>query len=290
MFLYYFMGVTMKDCSLSKKLIAIVALFFVLSANAIADSEREKPILLIGASYETGLTPLDDNIEGPFFGWAVQDGSYLGLGNALIRDERLSGFVINEAQGGATTFGRLRCGPTFCLPWGWEGMDLQLQRALKRVAKLDAFGNVLGYNADYLIIGLFNDCGHAGAMGVPHVETEPCTETELNEIVDRLRDLALEAVSHDITPIVTIPPKFEEINNQILKDNFNLKWVMDKTASDTLRELIQTRIPAEVSEAILVDAWADFEYIEGDGHPTYETAERAAKRYAHAMHKHQQSQ
>jgi len=31
-------------------------------------------------------------------------GAYLNLGNALVKDPRLPAYVINEAQGGATTF------------------------------------------------------------------------------------------------------------------------------------------------------------------------------------------
>ncbi|MFC1749135.1 hypothetical protein ACFL2V_10050 [Pseudomonadota bacterium] len=281
----------MKFSFLVKSAVSATVLSLILSTNVSADQEREKPILVIGASYENSLTPLDDNIQGPFGGFANLYGSQLTLGDALVRDERLSGFVINEAQGGATTFTRLRCGPTFCLPLGWEGMDLQFQRALSRVAMRDASGNILGYNADYVVIGMPNDCLHSGAMGIPHQETSPCNNSDLNGSVDRLRDIAQDAVSKNITPVFNILPKYNDVDFATFKALFNMAWVIDETTYNEFRDLIQTRIQAEVPETIFVDGWEKFVPIEGDGlHPDYESTEHAAKRIAQAMHKHQVGQ
>ncbi len=68
-------------------------------------------ILVIGASFENAVTPFNDKLEAPLGGISVNAGSYLSLGNALARTPLLDGFIINEAQAGATTFDRLNCTP-----------------------------------------------------------------------------------------------------------------------------------------------------------------------------------
>lgn len=262
------------------------ALFF--SQVILADENNSKPILIIGASYENGVTPIDDNLNGPFGGFASEYGSYLSLGNALIRTDQLDGFVINEAEAGATTFYRLHCGLTFCLTTGWQGMDVQFQKALSRVTIRDLSGNILGYNADYLIVGLPNDCLHSGATGLPQLNTSPCTYGELNGVVDRLRDIAQQAVSLGITPVFNTMPKYSDLDLPFFQAAFGLTWVIDEAGYNELRDLIQSRIQSEVPEALFVDAWAEFETLADGLHPNYDTTTKAAKRIAQAILYHQQ--
>ncbi len=251
-------------------------------ANPISD----KPILIVGASYENAVTPISNDLLGPFGGFAVGFGSYLSLGNALVRDERLNGFVINEAVAGATTYTRNHCGPDACIPLGWQGMDVQLGKALTRVAVRDAMGNIVDYNADYLVIGTPNDCLHSGASSVPQASTSPCTYQEPNEAVDRLRDLGLRAVSAGITPVYTLLPQYSDWDLPFFQIAFGLTWVIDEMSLNEFRTLMQTRIQAEVPEAVFVDAWAEFEHL-GDGlHPNAETTKKAAKRIAQAIELH----
>ena len=94
-----------------------LSIFITFSLNASASSgSAEQPILVIGASFANGSTPFNDNLEAPLGGIAVGFGSYLSLGDALIRNSTVSGFVINEAQAGATTFDRESCLPEVCGP------------------------------------------------------------------------------------------------------------------------------------------------------------------------------
>lgn len=277
----------MKLPSLLKHLLTISIVTICISTNAISAPSQERPILVIGASFESGLTPIDDNLIGPFGGFASYFGTYLSLGDALIRDERLSGYVINEAKAGATTFERLRCGPSFCLPVGWKSMENQYQKALSRVTIRDFSGNVLAYNTDYIVIGMPNDCLHSGAMGIPHLDTTPCATEEFNETIDSLALIAQDAVSKGITPIFNILPKYSDIDLEKFRALNGMAWVIDESSYNEFRDLIQTRIRGEIPEALIVDTWAEFEEREPDGlHPTYETSVKAAKRIAQAIHHH----
>ena len=81
---------------------------------AMADNAPVKasglPLLVIGASYGEGKTPFNNGLA-PLGGISVGFGSYLSVGQALTRAPQLPGYVINEAQGGATTFARSYCAP-----------------------------------------------------------------------------------------------------------------------------------------------------------------------------------
>lgn len=277
----------MKLLFLLKRFISISAIAVFISANATAAQLQEKPILVIGASFENGLTPVDDNLKGPFAGYASYFGTYLSLGDALLRDERLSGYVINEARAGSTTYERHRCGPTSCLSVGWKSMEYQYKKALMRVVVRDASGNVVRYNTDYIVIGMPNDCLHSGSKGKPQLETKPCSTQEFNETIDYLSSIAQDAVSKGITPVFNIMPKYEDIDLQKFKALGRMAWVIDEKGYNEFRNLIQTRIKTEIPDALIVDTWAEFEGREPDGlHPTYETAVKGAKRVAQAINRH----
>jgi hypothetical protein len=126
---------------------------------------QQQPILLIGASWLNGTTPFNDQLEAPIGGIAVNFGSYLSLGDALIS---IGKFVVNEAQAGGTTFDAQFCLPEFCLPGSWQGYSTQLQKATARVAIPNPADptQIVGYNASYVVISSANDCLHSGACGM----------------------------------------------------------------------------------------------------------------------------
>lgn len=82
----------------------ILAGAMTLSLPIAARAERppalELPLLVIGASWAEGKTPFNNGIA-PLGGTSVGFGSYLSLGQALTRENKLPGYVINEAEAGA---------------------------------------------------------------------------------------------------------------------------------------------------------------------------------------------
>ncbi len=253
-----------------------------------AEEGLGKPILVIGASLENSVTPIDDNLIGPWGGYAVNSGSYLSLGEALVRTKELNGFVINQAEAGATSFARLRCGWYGCMTLGWQGYDVQFQKALSRVAITNPQNpaQIVGYNADYIFIGFPNDCLHSGAMGIPQSQTAPCTVSELNDVIDRLKTVAENALALGITPIFDTIPQYNVLDLPYFRQRSNLIWAISEEDLDTYRDLHRTRIQNEIPEALLVDTWEGMENIDGI-HPTPESAERAAKRVAKAIRDHE---
>ena len=269
--------------------VGMAALLLLSAPMAQAQEGVSKPLLIIGASLANGNSPIDNNLSGPYGGFAVNYGSYLSLGNALIRTDELNGLVINEAEAGATTFPRLRCGWYSCLTTGWQGYDVMFQKALSRVTLRDPANpaQIVGYNADYLYIAIPNDCLHSGAMGVPHTQTAPCTVVEMNDVIDRLEAVANQALDIGITPVFSILPQYHEFDMPLFKQKNGLYWVINEEDFNTYRDLYRNRIHDELPEAIQVDAWAGFVHL-GDGiHPNAETATRAAKRIAKAIKQHE---
>jgi len=128
----------------------------------------EEPILVIGASFANGAMPFNDNLDAPLGGISIGLGSYLSLGNALVRESSLSGHVINEAQAGATTFDRQTCNPDCTPDVIWQGYDKQFTKALARVTLRDpGTGDITVLNSKYVVITLSNDCLHSDAFGIP---------------------------------------------------------------------------------------------------------------------------
>ncbi len=243
--------------------------------------------LVIGASFENAVTPFNDKLEAPLGGISVNAGSYLSLGNALARTPLLDGFIINEAQAGATTFDRLNCDPgqKACGPAGWQGFDKQFVKALARVTVRNPAdpAQVLFYNADYILVGMANDCLHSAAFGIPQDQSTKCGTTELNAFADRLIAPGKAALSMGITPIYYRMPAYNEINLPLMASLYGFSWILNEQEYTEMRDLVWTRLQNELPGALFVDAWENYTNI-GDGlHPSPKTVEQAAHRIAQAI-------
>jgi hypothetical protein len=243
---------------------------------------------VVGASYANGSTPFDDALNAPLYGIGVNFGSYLSVGNALVRARQLAGFVINEGQSGATTFDRPACSFDSCGPHGWQGYLTQLRKALARVTIPDVNhpGQVLGYNADHLLISIPNDCLHSEAFGIPQSESERCDFEQLDDVITRLIEVGRVAISHGITPIYEAYPPWSKLNLALMQSLFGLNWTIDRDSYEYLRDFYVDRVTNELPEALFVDPWTYFVHI-GDGiHPSPLTAMHAGREYATAIYEH----
>lgn len=260
--------------------LGLLAMHGAIAGHAQEAKLSELPLLVIGASYSEAKTPFNNGIA-PQGGRAVNFGNYLSLGAALTRDHQLPGYVINEAQAGAGTFTRFQCPPgaATCSAAVWDSFQVQLQRALTRVA-LPPPAAAGTYNAKYVVITISNDCLHAGGMGVPQPTSVPCTLADMNATVDRLVALGNFALSKGLTPIFTSYPKYEDLDFQLFKTSSNVAWVIDEQGYNTLRDLVESRLEAELPGAIQLDVWKEFTHI-GDGlHPDPDSTRKAAHEIA----------
>lgn len=251
-----------------------------------ADQTLGPAILVIGASLENAVTPFNDALQAPLGGISVNAGSYLSLGNALARSPLLNGFVINEAQAGATTFDHLNCNPgPACGPAGWQGFSKQFEKALARVTVRNPANpsQVLFYNADYILIGMGNDCLHSDAFGIPQTQSSKCTEADLNAYADRVIAPGKAALSLGITPIYYLMPPYDRLNLPMMASLYGLSWIVNEQEYNALRTLLATRLTNDMPGALIVDAWANYTNI-GDGlHPSPKTVEDAAYRISQAI-------
>lgn len=255
-----------------------VLFFLVMIAFSVSAFSADKPLLIIGASYANASVPFNDNLQAPLGGIAVDFGSYLSLGNALVRTPLLDGHVINEAQAGATTFDRIACNPVCDSLIQWQGYDKQLTKALGRVTVPG--GTV---NADYVVVTTANDCLHSDAFGIPQQDATPCTEAEMNATLDILIAVGQRALDAGVTPIYDIMPEWGSLDLPYFQTAFGLSWAINEAGYNKLRTLHQSRIASELPNAIQVDMWKNFEH-RGDGiHPTDLTVKRAAMRIAIEM-------
>ena len=246
-----------------------------LSGAAYADSvDADKPLLVIGASYSNGSLPFNDELVAPVFGIAVGFGSYLNLGNALVKDPRLPGYVINEAQGGATTFDRPGCNPgPGCNAGEWQGYEKQLQKAMARVT---IPGTAIRM-AKYVVITTANDCLHSDAFGIPQDQTTPCSMDEMNAYMDRLLAVGQQAIDAGLVPIFDLLPAYDKLDFPLTAAIFGLNWIADEAYYNTMRDLQYSRLTTELAGAVVLDIWADFEHM-GDGtHPNDKTSRKAAE-------------
>jgi hypothetical protein len=245
----------------------------------------EKPLILIGASYANGNTPLQQDLQGPLFGISVGAGDYVDLGIAL---SRFGAKVSNEGQAGATTFSRITCNPV-CGTATWDSYSTQLQRALRRVTIFDANGPA-GYNADYVIISLSNDCLHSDSFGMDQALTSPCSLAEQNASVDRLIAVGQEVLNLGMTPVYAKFTSADNLDLPLFAQLSGLTWVMTNEQYDSFGELYAFRISEELPGAILVDAWEHFAH-RGDGiHPDDATTMRAAYHFLRAIYLDKQHQ
>ncbi|RLT97011.1 SGNH/GDSL hydrolase family protein [Ketobacter sp.] len=242
----------------------------------------DKPLILIGASYANGNTPLQQDLQGPLQGISVGAGDYVDLGMALTR---FGAKVRNEGQGGATTFSRVTCNPV-CGTATWDSYSTQLQRALRRVTLFDANGPA-GYNADYVIISLSNDCLHSDSFGIDQALTSPCSLAEQHASLDRLIAVGQEVLDLGMKPVYARFASAEDLDLPLFAQLSGLSWAMTNEQYDAFGELYAARIRQELPGAILVNAWGHFTHG-GDGiHPDEATAMRAAFHFLRAIYRDQ---
>lgn len=242
--------------------------------------ESQKPILMIGASYVNSKTRIDDNGIGSMGGVAVGFGSYYSLGDALIRNSDLNGLIVNEGSVGATTFDRFSCTYNRCLRGGKIlGYKSQFEDALKRVAIYGVNNPVpIKYNADYIIIGVSNDCIHSDAFGKPQTKTKMCTEQDIEESITNIIDIAKESLKKQITPLISIPPKYSDLNLQLLEQGLHFYWVINEGTYNTYRNELIKRVEDELGKKYILNIWDKFSH-RGDGiHPSRKTVEDASKK------------
>ncbi|PTQ86783.1 SGNH/GDSL hydrolase family protein [Agitococcus lubricus] len=245
--------------------------------NHASQADTNKPLLVIGASYSDGSTPFNDALVAPLGGVSVGLGTYLSLGNALVKNPRLAGYVVNEAQAGATTFDRLACNPNpSCTSGTWQGYDKQLTKALARVT----IPGTTTTTAKFVVITIGNDCLHSDAFGVPQNQSQPCSITEMNNYIDRLIAVGQRILNLGLTPIFDIYPDYHALNLPFAAQAFGLNWIIDQHSYNTLRQLHRSRIKAALAQAVVLDMWAGFEHV-GDGlHPNDKTSRKAAEKIA----------
>ena len=265
-----------------KKKIGITAVCVFLISILITTKSfsSDKPILIIGASLHNGSSPFNQELASPLRGGAINLGSYVSLGDALVREKK---FIINEGQAGATTLPRFNCRAKInCTAQYWDGYETQLNRALARVTAPN--GSI---NADYVIVGAGNDCIHPNAFGVPWNETSRCSTEQFQRIVDRFVDIGKQVIKNGLTPIYASLPPFKDEDLKLVIDALDFPWIIDEQGLAELRALLENRLKAELSRLIFVDAWSGYDHI-GDGlHPSPAVTQRAAKRILDAIDKYE---
>ncbi|MFC1684422.1 SGNH/GDSL hydrolase family protein [Pseudomonadota bacterium] len=248
-------------------------LFALIFLQPLSAAASEPAILVIGASFSEAKVPFDDNMVAPLGGISVALGSYLSLGNALVKDPRLPGYVINEAQAGATSFDRSSCNPGPACVGEWQGYEKQLQMALARVT-IPVSPPIR--NARYVVITLGNDCLHSDAFGIPQDQTTPCDYAQMNAYIDRLLAVGQQALDASIIPVYDVYPPYSTLDMPSFQAAAGLYWVASEANYNALRDLHRTRLQAELPGAVVLDVWADFEHM-GDGlHPSDKTTRKAA--------------
>ncbi len=257
--------------SVNKICVCIVLLMTQFSSNLLAEprARAQEPVLVIGGSYASGKVPFNEGMDSPLFGVSANFGSYTSLSDGLIRRGY---YVVNEGQGGATTFQRLGCDPV-CGTGYWDSYETQLQRALARVALPGG-----GFNAQYVIITLSNDCLHSAAFGVPQSMALPCTLAEVEQAIQRLVDVGATVLSLGLTPIYLRYPSYSRMDLPLTQQLFGFQWIVNEAQFNTIRDTHQAMITSQLPDAIYVnDAWDKFEHL-GDGlHPTVKAVKKAVK-------------
>lgn len=248
----------------------------------------DQPILVIGSSLENGQLPADI-----FNGFTINFGSYLSLGDALIRSSDTNGYVINEAEASTNTFDRVSCflDMTQCETTVLPGFATQFNTALGRVSVGSPEEPASFFlNARYVVIGTPNDCLHSAAFGIPQAETTPCTTSDFHGVVDRIKAIANQAISIGMTPVITTYVDYDNIDLALFAQGAGFLWVIDEAGYNELQAIHRSRLTAELPEALVVDAWKKFTDI-GDGlHPTPQTTRKAANKITSAIKKHARKQ
>ncbi|WP_428239550.1 SGNH/GDSL hydrolase family protein [Gynuella sp.] len=236
-----------------------------------------KPILVIGGSLGNGVTPFNDGLTSPLLGASVGQGSYLSVGDALIRSPLYNGYVINQAEAGGTTFARPSCRYAFYGNACGEGMfnsySTQLQRAIARVSSLS--DGVI--NADFVVITPPNDCLHSDAQGVPELQAVYCTEADWEALADRLIAVGQEALAIGLKPVYLTYPEESGVDLELFASSSGLIWAISSADYIRMRETVHSRIAHDLPAALISNGWGDFHHI-GDGiHPDVRSSRLAAR-------------
>lgn len=240
------------------------------STTATADNGHEpdpfdKSVLMIGASLNNGNTPIDGVLGGIKVGF----GSYHDLGTTLAHALTLAegrGYVVNEAEAGATTFARA--------DRGWSSYLEQLDRAKRRVHNF-----ITGeLNAEYVYIGIANDCLHSGNAVVDLIQPAPCTTAEIDDTVARLVEVGEAVIDDGMTPVYPRYPAFESLDLVAMGEANGFVWTIDQGGYDYLTERYLEAV-SELSRAVITDPWKRMTTIDGI-HPDAESARKAGKRVA----------
>lgn len=255
-----------KSAILSKGVLSLLITCF--STLTYAESTNEKPLIVIGSSYANGNTQINGFNTTSLGSSTVESGSYLSLGDALVQAGKL---VINEARAGSTTFAN------GTLP----SYRTQFENALNRVAIRDTHDpvNVLGYNADYVIIDVPSDCVHSGVSNMSQFENPPCSEDDINASVDRVIELARYALSLGITPVISGFPRYERLDLNLFQQTFSLSWVADNHQYNKISNTFRNRLAVLTNSVEVVGAnpWGGMNHL-GDGyHPNSTSATNAAE-------------
>ena len=234
------------------------------------------PLLIVGASFANGKAPFDGDLSSPLLGLSVATGQYISLGDALIRNQTHSGYVVNEAQASATTFARESCRTALygggCSTAQTDSYQTQVLRASSRVYSL-ADGT---YNADYVIVTAPNDCLHSDAFGLPESDAQQCDEEDMQDVADRMVEVGQLVLGLGMTPIFAPYPDVSNIDLELFRQSSLLEWTISPTDYQMLNNIVMTTIASDLPEALIIDYWAEYAHL-GDGiHPDLATVENAA--------------
>lgn len=269
-----------------RRIILLLLAFFsapALQAGSPTPQADSPALLVIGASFANGVLPINEQMQGVLGGISVGLGSYLSLGQALTRNATLPGYVINEAQAGASTFDRINCAGGCTPNLGWLGYEKQLQRALMRVSSQDASTGASVVNAKYVVISLANDCLHSNAFGIPEQDTAPCSAQQVDDYIDRLIAVGRMAEDAGLTPIYEVYPAWEYIDLAYAQPIYGLLWMIGEADYRYLRDRQASRLRAEMPEAMVLDYWGKFEPMGDRFHPSPRATTQAAQRIADAI-------
>ena len=169
------------------------------------------------------------------------------------------------------------------VPWSdkGNGIDVELAQALGK--QLGIATQVVGYNARYVYFSLANDCIHSGAAGVPQAQSAPCSQQEIDELVDRVIEVAEDAMDVGLVPVFSRYPAYNDINLSIQAAATGLTWYANESQWNAIADTFEDRIADELPGAILVDAWRHMEVLPDGLHPTPKSANKAAKRIREAI-------
>jgi len=229
----------------------------------------KKPILLVGASLTKQHAEFRDGVN-TVFPFSVNAGSYVSLEGALWRKDFI---VMNMGIGGSAVFDYDT--DLFGYADTVSGFQTQLDRALLMVTTPG--GEI---NADYGVIVWGNE--HLHGLITPN----PSTIDDINATTDTYIALGQQLLDAGVTPIFSKYPAWGvmDISGFLA---FGAPWVIDQTTWELLATTYETRIAAELPDALIVGMWDNYTNL-GDGvHPDEESAMTAAIAIERAIDDHE---